>query len=43
MEKLVAMTGEKMNTAMYLTRVITFNFATNGISMSFFREMNSNA
>lgn len=43
MEKLVTMTGEKMNTALYLSRVVTFNFATNGISMSFFRKLNSNA
>ena len=42
MKKLVAMTGETMNTAMYLTRVVTFNFATNGIGVPFFRKIKYN-
>ena len=38
MEKL-AMTGVKVDTAMYFARVITFDFATNGIGVPFFRKI----
>ena len=41
MEKL-AMTGVKVDIAMYFARVITFDFATNGIGVSFFRKIKSN-
>ncbi|MGX9133048.1 RAxF-45 family protein [Rummeliibacillus sp. JY-2-4R] len=30
-------TGVNLDTAMYFARVITFDFANNGISMSFFQ------
>lgn len=38
MEKLAMTTGVKVDTAMYIARVITFDFATNGISVPFFRK-----
>jgi hypothetical protein len=42
MEKLAMTTGVKVDTAMYFARVITFDFATNGIGVSFFRKIKSN-
>lgn len=39
MEKLAMKTGVKLDTAMYYTRVMTFDFATNGIGMPFFRKI----
>ncbi|MEC1179795.1 hypothetical protein P9B03_14950 [Metasolibacillus meyeri] len=32
-------TGVKVDTAMYFARVITFDFATNGISAPFFKQI----
>ena len=39
MEKLATKTGVNVDTAMYYARVITFDFATNGISVPFFRKI----
>ena len=39
MEKLAAKTGVNVDTAMYYARVITFDFATNGIGVPFFRKI----
>ncbi|WP_195891708.1 RAxF-45 family protein [Bacillus ndiopicus] len=33
------MTGVKVDTAMYFARVITFDFAPNGISLPFFKQI----
>lgn len=43
METLATKTGVKVDTAMYFARVVTFDFATNGIGMPFFRKINRNA
>ena len=39
MEMLATKTGVKVDTAMYYTRVMTFDFAANGIGMPFFRQI----
>ncbi|MEG0471755.1 MAG: RAxF-45 family protein [Solibacillus sp.] len=39
MMKLAMTTGVKIDTAMYFARVITFDFALNGISMPFFKQI----
>ena len=41
MMNLAMETCVKVDTAMYYTRVITFDFADNGISMPFFRKIKS--
>ena len=38
MNEVAMLTGVKVDTAMYYTRVVTFKFASNGIGMSFFRQ-----
>lgn len=38
MMKLAEVTGVNVDTAMYYARVITFDFAANGISVPFFRQ-----
>lgn len=43
MEILAMQTGVKVDTAMYYARVITFDFATNGIGVPFFRQIQKNA
>lgn len=42
MKNLATMTCVNVDTAMYYTRVITFDFATNGISVPFFRQIQKN-
>jgi len=39
MGNLATKTGVNVDTAMYYARVITFDFATNGISVPFFRKI----
>ena len=41
MNKLATETGVKVDTAMYFARVITFDFATNGTGLPFFRKCKS--
>jgi len=43
MKNLAMETGVNVDTAMYFARVITFDFATNGISLPFFRKIKNNA
>ena len=43
MKKFAAVTGVNVDTAMYFARVVTFDFATNGIGMPFFRQIQKNA
>jgi hypothetical protein len=43
MNKFAMETGVTLDTAMYFARVITFDFASNGISVPFFRQFKSNA
>lgn len=43
MENLAMATGVKVDTAMYFARVITFDFATNGTGVPFFRKIKSYA
>ncbi|WP_255507950.1 RAxF-45 family protein [Lysinibacillus sp. BW-2-10] len=38
MKNLAMMTSVNVKTAMYYTRVMTFDFATNGIGVPFFRQ-----
>ena len=38
MKKLAIETGVKVDTAMYFARVITFDFANNGIGLSIFKQ-----
>ena len=42
MMKLAEVTGVNVDTAMCYARVITFDFATNGISVPFFRQNQKN-
>ena len=42
MKNLAMETGVNVDTAMYFARVITFDFATNGISVPFFRQNQKN-
>ncbi|WP_256376311.1 RAxF-45 family protein [Solibacillus sp. R5-41] len=39
MMNLAMTTGVKVDTAMYFARVITFDFAPNGISVPFFKQI----
>ena len=39
MENLAAKTGVNIDTAMYYTRVMTFDFATNGIGVPIFTKI----
>ncbi|WP_413366945.1 RAxF-45 family protein [Lysinibacillus sp. 3P01SB] len=43
MMNLAMTTGVNVDTAMYFARVITFDFAANGIGMPFFRQIQKNA
>lgn len=42
MMNLATMTCVSVDAAMYYTRVITFDFAANGIGMPFFRQIQKN-
>ncbi|MEK4629200.1 MAG: RAxF-45 family protein [Solibacillus sp.] len=43
MNKLAMETSVNIDTATYIARVITFDFASNGIGMPFFRHFKINA
>lgn len=42
MKQSVTATGVKVDTAMYFSRVITFDFQANGITMPFFTTIENN-